>query len=260
MDATLEFVGTATTLLRLGPHTLLTDPDFRPRGKRAYLGKGLFSKRRTEPALGPDDLPPIDGVILSHLHGDHFDPVARERLGKDLPVFTTPSARRKLGSWGFREARGMRSWETASLADGLGITSVPGEHAPSYARRLLPPVMGTVVEVSDGRGTPFRLYITGDTLFRPWLRQVTDRLGPLDAMVVHLGGTRVLGLLVTMDGDQGADLVDLLMPPVTVPIHYDDYTVFRSPLGDFLRTCRSRGHGDRVRTVSRGETVSLLAD
>lgn len=38
-DATLEFVGTATSLLRLGPFTILTDPNFLHRGQRAYLGK-----------------------------------------------------------------------------------------------------------------------------------------------------------------------------------------------------------------------------
>ena len=48
-EASLEFVGTATTLLRLGPFTLLTDPNFLHRGQRAYLGKGLFIKRLTEP-------------------------------------------------------------------------------------------------------------------------------------------------------------------------------------------------------------------
>jgi hypothetical protein len=56
-EASLEFVGTATTLLRLGPFTLLTDPNFLHRGQRAYLGKGLFSKRLTEPSLQPADLP-----------------------------------------------------------------------------------------------------------------------------------------------------------------------------------------------------------
>ena len=256
MEATLEFIGTATTLLRLGPHTLLTDPDFRPQGKRAYLGKGLFSKRRTRPALQPEDLPPLDAVVLSHLHADHFDPVARDRLGKHLPVLTTPAASRKLGSWGFREAQGLQTWETTTLGDGLTVTSVPGEHAPTFARPLMPPVMGSVIEAQHATGT-FRVYVTGDTLYRPWLREVSDRLGPPDAMVIHLGGTRALGLLVTMDGDQGAALVDLIAPPVTVPVHHDDYTVFRSPLSDFLEACRARGLADRVRTVERGRTVSL---
>jgi hypothetical protein len=57
----------------------------------------------------------------------------------------------------------------------------------------------------------------------------------LDVLVVHLGGTRVAGLLVTMDGKQGADLVELFGPQSVIPVHYDDYTVFRSPLSEFTQ-------------------------
>ena len=269
MHATLEFIGTATTLLRLGPHTVLTDPNFLHRGQRAYLGKGLFSKRLTEPSLQPGRLPQVDAVVLSHLHGDHFDRVAREGLDHDLPILTTPAASDRLHDWGFGGAHGMRTWESVPVgAAGAGtgeestlsVTAVPGEHAPGPLRRVFPPVMGSVLELRDGGERPFRVYVTGDTLFRPWLRDVVERCGPLDAMVVHLGGTRALGVLVTMDGEQGAELVDLVDPPVTVPVHYDDYTVFRSPLSDFLAACRRRGLGSEIRTVRRGETVSLQPD
>jgi L-ascorbate metabolism protein UlaG (beta-lactamase superfamily) len=256
----LEFVGTATSLLRLGPFTLLTDPNFLHRGQRAYLGKGLFSKRLTEPSLQPGQLPGLDAVLLSHLHGDHFDRVARRGLDRGLPILTTPEASRRLGTWGFAGAHGMTTWETVELQEvgwRLRVTSVPGTHAPALARRLLPPVMGSVLELDHDGGPPFRVYLTGDTLFRPWLRDVTDRTGPIDAAVVHLGGTRVLGLLVTMDGEQGADLVELLSPGVTVPVHHDDYTVFRSPLSDFLDACRRRGLASEVRVVERGQRVDL---
>ncbi|MCD4534585.1 MBL fold metallo-hydrolase [Nocardioides sp. cx-169] len=256
----LEFVGTATTVLRLGPFTLLTDPNFLHRGQRAYLGKGLFSKRLTEPSLQPAQLPHLDAVLLSHLHGDHFDRIARRELDRELPILTTPEASRRLGTWGFAGAHGMSTWETVELQEvgwRLRVTSVPGTHAPAVASRILPPVMGTVLELDQGGGPPFRVYITGDTLFRPWLRDVTDRTGPIDAAVVHLGGTRVLGLLVTMDGEQGADLVELLSPAVTVPVHHDDYTVFRSPLPDFLDACRARSLPTQIRPVRRGEAVPL---
>jgi L-ascorbate metabolism protein UlaG (beta-lactamase superfamily) len=263
MRATLEFIGTATTLLRLGPYTLLTDPNFLHRGQRAYLGKGLFSKRLTEPSLQPAGLPPLDAVVLSPLHGDPFDRVARAELGRDLPILTTPAASDRLRDWGFDRARGMATWEAARIGGGevsLSITAVPGQHAPGPLRRVFPPVMGSLLELHDGPAAaqPFRVYITGDTLFRPWLGDVVRRCGPVDAMVVHLGGTRALGVLVTMDGAQGAELVDLLDPPVTVPVHHDDYTVFRSPLSDFLVACRDRGLASAVRPVRRGETVSLL--
>jgi L-ascorbate metabolism protein UlaG (beta-lactamase superfamily) len=129
----MEFIGTATTVLRLGPFTLLTDPNFLHQGDRAYLGKGLFSQRRTEPSGQPGDLPPFDAVVLSHLHGDHFDRIARRELDRGLPVFTTPSAARKLTRWGFGEAVGMGTWTEQLLESGtarLRAVSAPGEHAP----------------------------------------------------------------------------------------------------------------------------------
>src|SRR5918912_3805634 len=92
----ITFIGNATTLLRLGSFTVLTDPNFLHRGQRAYLGYGLSSVRRTEPALDVSDLPPLDAVVLSHLHGDHWDRVAARELDSDLPVFTTPQAARTL--------------------------------------------------------------------------------------------------------------------------------------------------------------------
>ena len=260
METTLQFIGTATSLLRLGPFTLLTDPDFRPSGRRAYLGNGLFSKRRTDPALQPEQLPRLDAVVLSHLHADHFDRVARDRLPRDLPVLTTGAASRTLHRWGFTQAQPLPTWRSSTLTDGdarLTITSVPGVHAPGPARLLLPPVMGSVLELTDGSAEPFRVYVTGDTLRRPWLAEITDRVGPIDAMVIHLGGTRAFGMLVTMDGGQGADLVSLIGPDVTVPVHYDDYTVFRSPLSDFTGAVADRQLRTSVRTVGRGETISL---
>ncbi|MGZ4474362.1 MAG: MBL fold metallo-hydrolase [Nocardioides sp.] len=259
-DATLEFIGTATALLRLGPFTLLTDPNFLHRGQRAYLGKGLFSKRLTDPSLQPSDLPDLDAIVLSHLHGDHFDRVARRELDRSLPILTTPAASDRLRDWGFTEAAPMRPWDTQTLTSSgarLTITSVPGEHTPRFAKGLLPPVMGSVLEVEGAGVAPLRIYITGDTLYRPWLREVVDRCGPIDAMVIHLGGTRALGILVTMDAGQGGDLVELIRPALTVPVHYDDYTVFRSPLADFESAWRRRGLPGTLRTVARGESVSL---
>jgi len=263
-DADLTFVGTATTVLRLGAFTVLTDPNFLHRGQRAYIGHGLWTRRRTEPALQPDRLPALDVVFVSHLHGDHFDRIARRGLDPTVPLVTTGQAARHLRRR-FEATVPLDPWQDTELRrDGqrLRITAVPGVHGPALVDKLLmPPVIGAVLELDGPSTPPLRVYVTGDTLFRPEAaRGVAERFGGLDAIVVHLGGTRLLGMLLTMDAGQGADLVDLLRPPVTVPVHYDDYPVFRSPLADFLTQARRRGLPTEVRTVRRGETVALRPD
>jgi L-ascorbate metabolism protein UlaG (beta-lactamase superfamily) len=258
----LTFIGNATVLLRLGPFTLLTDPNFLHAGQRAHLGYGLTSKRLKDPAIEITDLPPLDAVVLSHLHGDHWDREARRGLDRALPVVTTPHAARRLqGLAGFRRAVGLETWESFTQAkDGhlLRVHSLPGRHAPGVVGRLLPPVMGSLLELSENGEVQQRVYLTGDTLMYDGVREVARRFPDVDLAVVHLGGTTLPGgLVVTMDGAQGADLLETVRPRRAVPVHVDDYTVFRSPLSAFTDEVARRGMGDRVRVVERGETVTF---
>ncbi len=102
---------------------------------------------------------------------------------------------------------------------------------------------------------------TGDTLLIDELRQVPVRHPDLDLGVWHLGGTRIpgvlgLGVLVTMDAREGADLLEIVRPRTTVPVHYDDYGVFTSPLSDFLAEVERRLLPG-VRPLARGATLPL---
>jgi L-ascorbate metabolism protein UlaG (beta-lactamase superfamily) len=256
---TLTFVGTATTVLRLGAFTLLTDPNFLHEGQRAYLGKGLWSRRLTEPALQPADLPELDAVLLSHLHGDHFDRVARRDLARSQPVVTTKAAARRLDDWGF-ETRGLDTWEIETLTrdgESLSIEALPAVHARGVMGALLPPVMGSLLEHRVAGEVRRRVYVSGDTLTGDHLDEIARRHPDIDVAVVHLGGTRVLLHTVTMDDEQGVDFLRRIRPGRAVPVHYDDYGVFRSPLSAFEERCRREGLAGLVRTVRRGETVEL---
>ncbi|WNV87520.1 MBL fold metallo-hydrolase [Umezawaea sp. Da 62-37] len=260
-DDSLFFVGTATTLLRFGPFTILTDPNFLHRGQWTHIGQGLVSRRRTDPAIDVDQLPPLDAVVLSHLHGDHFDRVASRALDRDLPIVTTAHAARRLGRRGFRETVALGTWSEFSLAkDGaeLKVTAVPGRHALGALARVLPPVMGSVIEYRSSPNSPWlRVYLSGDTLVHENLREIAVRYPSLDVAVVHLGGTKVLGVLLTMDGRQGVDLVRMLEPRHTVPVHYDDYGRFKSPLSDFEAEVDRIRPPTKVDYVRRGDTFTF---
>ena len=268
MDIPVTFIGNATTLITAGGLTILTDPNFLHRGQHAYLGYGLVSKRLKEPALNIDELPPIDAVVLSHMHGDHWDRVSQQGLDHGLPIVTTPHAAKRLHHRGFAHALGLSTWQRHTITkDGttLDITSLPGRHAPGWSQRLLPPVMGTMLEFASAeRSVRRRLYVSGDTLLVEELDEIPTRFDAIDAGVLHLGGTRLpaggrlpFGLTVTMDGRQGAELVALLALPKVVPVHFDDYGVFASPLSDFIGEMRRRGMEDRIIEPQRGASVTV---
>jgi L-ascorbate metabolism protein UlaG (beta-lactamase superfamily) len=257
----LTFIGTATTLLRLGTFTLLTDPNFLHSGQRAYLGKGLWSRRLTEPALAISQLPLLDAVVLSHLHGDHFDRVAKAELTRDAPVVTTREAARRLDRWRF-ETRPLDTWESTTLRAGdeeLRLTAVPAVHARGVMGALLPPVMGTVLELSRDGTLVRRVYLSGDTLTGAHIDQVAQRYPRIDTAVVHLGGTRVLLHTVTMDDKQGVDFLSRSRPRQVVPVHHSDYGVFRSPLSAFLSRAHDAGWGEALSLAEPGATVPLVS-
>ncbi len=260
-DGSILFVGTATVLVRLGPFTLLTDPNFLPAGQHAHLGYGMSSPRLTDPALDVQQLPPLDACVLSHFHGDHWDEVATAQLPRSLPVLTTHHAARRLRRRGFGRARGLGTWDEVTLrrgGDWLRITAVPARHGPGLLQAALPPVIGTVWEVGDHEGPArFRLYVSGDTLVHPRLREIPLRFPRLDVGIFHLGGTRILGFLVTLDAGQGVEAVRIVAPELAIPVHYDDYPVFRSPLEDFSRAVKQAGLEDRVLFLARGERQAL---
>ncbi|TMR92251.1 MBL fold metallo-hydrolase [Nonomuraea basaltis] len=262
MRGSLQFIGNATTLIQYNGFTLLTDPNFLHRGQRAYLGYGLSSRRLTDPAMEIEDLPPLDAVVLSHLHGDHWDRVTRRGLDRDTPIITTTTAARRLHRRGFRGSVGLEELQQHELRGAGGsvtITALPARHAPGPVEVLLPPVIGTMLEFCNREErVELRLHISGDTVLDRHLDAIPRRFPEIDLAIVHLGGTRLLGsLLVTMDGEQGAAWVDLINPRTVVPVHYDDYTVFSSPLDDFRHHIEQAGLSDRVVCLERGETCEL---
>lgn len=80
-----------------------------------------------------------------------------------------------------------------------------------------------------------------------------------DTNFLHQGDHAPLGVTVTMDADQGVRALQLIRPRTAIPIHYDDYTVFKSPLAD-LRAAVERAKLDtEVHDLERGETFSFEA-
>jgi L-ascorbate metabolism protein UlaG (beta-lactamase superfamily) len=183
------------------------------------------------------------------------------KLNKATPIISTRHATRYLRKVGFTHTHPLETWESIDVMKGgasLRLTAMPGTHGPGLFGAVLPPVMGSMLDFGSEAGEyRLRMYISGDTLIHNRLREIPRRFPDVDLALLHLGGTKVLGILVTMDAEQGLEAMKIVNARTTLPIHYNDYEAFRSPLEDFERAVREANLEDRVRYLAHGDTYEF---
>ena len=272
------FIGNATVLIKYAGFTILTDPTFIHMHEKVPLGYGLDTTRLTNPAMEVNQLPPLDLVLLSHFHGDHFDQVAIHELDKSLPIVTNSHAVDELSIRGFTNTKKLDTWENITFTKKdnednsdveLQITAMPGRHGPFPVSMFLPKVMGTILDFKrkDDRNESknkshngsqlFRIYITGDTMVFDDIKEIPKRYPNVDLALLHLGGTTIMGIMLTMDAKEGLEMFNIINPKKAIPIHYNDYDVFKSPIEDFQAKIKEAGIEDNVFYLNHGETYTF---
>jgi L-ascorbate metabolism protein UlaG (beta-lactamase superfamily) len=223
----LTHIGGPTVLIEVGGWRLLTDPTFDPPGKSYSFGWGTGSRKVAGPAVPAAELGRIDAVLLTHdHHDDNLDPAGRALLPSAGAVVTTAPGAKRLGAG----ARGLEPWEATRL-DGDGrpsieVTATPCRHGPPLSRPLAGAVIGFALRW-DGQEDGV-LWISGDTVLYPGVREVADRLR-VDTALLHLGGVqfRITGpLRYTMTARDAVELCTQVRPRTAIPVHYEGWAHF----------------------------------
>jgi L-ascorbate metabolism protein UlaG (beta-lactamase superfamily) len=259
-DVRLTHIGGPTLLIEFGGWRLLTDPTFDPAGGKYSFGWGTGSRKLEDPSVTPDELGPVDAVLLSHdHHDDNLDAAGREMLPSVGAVITTASGAKRLGGG----AVGLEAWETTRLEvpskPAIEVTATPCRHGPPLSR----PIVGDVIGFSltwEGQENG-ALWISGDTVLYDGLRQVADRL-EVGTAVVHLGGVRfpVTGpLRYTMTAGEAIELCEQIGPETIVPLHYEGWKHFREGRDAIERELGSASAEvrDAVRWLPIGEPATV---
>lgn len=174
------WVGHATVLLRMGRSTLLTDPNLND--------QVVLVPRITRASLRPWQLPPIDAVVLSHPHLDHFDAPTLRRLGPRPAIFF-PAGLEEYADEILQPDKGpVERWHSV-LRAGLKITAVPARHQGGrYGLDFLwnHGFGGWVVE-----GGGHTIYFAGDTGYDPKLfKEIGDRFPNIDLAFIPIAPVR----------------------------------------------------------------------
>jgi L-ascorbate metabolism protein UlaG (beta-lactamase superfamily) len=188
------------------------------------FGKNFGIRRITEPAVRPEDLPPIDLVLLSHAHYDHWDLASLKKFAPPAQAIIPPVTLDLLPRSHFGEATEL-AWGQTIQVKGLTITAVPAMHWGQRGRDPAP--RGYNGYLVDGGGT--RIYFAGDSAFSTgpgapqWRHNVGDQ--DVDLCLLPIGDSYYHGN--HMSPEEAWHLFQLLGGKQLMPIHWR--TFIQSP-------------------------------
>ncbi len=115
----------ATQRVSYGGLSWLWDPYLAPRFSRPSFAGASPNPLVELPCPPQEAVAGIDAVIMSHLHSDHFDPLACSLLTKGVPFFCQPWDREEIRGGGFTDVRPV---EDSARQGEVTINRVPAVH------------------------------------------------------------------------------------------------------------------------------------
>jgi L-ascorbate metabolism protein UlaG (beta-lactamase superfamily) len=251
----VTWVNHATLLLQVENVNILTDPIWSERcSPLSFLGP----RRHRAPGIRFRDLPPIDVVLVSHNHYDHFDVATLHRLRwRFAPLMVTP-----LGNGLLMGREGIGSpaieldwWQSVRVAEHVEITCVPSQHfcARALSDRNRALWGGFVISTRSGNA-----YFAGDTGWGSHFGQIAERFGSIRLAMLPIGAylPRWFMKPAHIEPAEAVEAHKVLGASVSVPMHYGTFRLGddgeRQPLDDLRRAIDASGsssfeiirHGD----------------
>jgi len=174
----------ATFILMLGQHVLYVDP-----AKVDFTGQ-----------------PAPTGILITHAHGDHFDPDNLLRIAGNAPLVVTEEVMGKLPEALKAHASVLHNGDSGSL-DGIAVTAVPAYNSSPDKAKFHPKGVGNgyVLDLGDRR-----VYVAGDTEDIPEMAALTG----IDIAFLPMNQP------YTMTPEQAAAAIEAFRPKIVYPYHY----------------------------------------
>jgi len=249
MQLKVTFLGHSTVLVELDGERLLTDPILRSRV--------LHLRRRGEPVTA-GQLGSLTGVLISHMHPDHFDPGSLRLLDRETPLIVPSGASGAARAAGFDRVSELAAGQGMRLGS-LELSATPARHdGRRYPFGPPRPAIGFKIEGTQS------VYFAGDTdLFG-----AMSELAPLDLALLPIWGWGARLGSGHLDPHSAAEALDLLRPRIAIPIHWGTLhpigmrrrvrtRMLHDPPHDFARAAAEQAPAVEVRVLAPGESAEL---
>lgn len=217
----VTWIGHSTLLLEIDGRRFLTDPVFSDRASPSTL---LGSRRFQPPALALADLPPLDGVILSHDHYDHLDMASIRALNRQGVTFYAPlGVGAHLERWGVPPERIVEHdwWEKSVLGE-LTLIATPAHH---FSGRRLIDYNRTLWCSWVIAGPTHRVFFSGDSGLSSIFTKIGRQHGPFDLAFMDIGAANPSWADVHFGPQAAATAFEMLGAKRLFPIHWATFTL-----------------------------------
>lgn len=219
------WLGHSTVLLKIDGFTILTDPVLGDRCGLSFGRATIGLKRLVAPALArPADLPPIDLILLSHAHLDHFDKPTLRLF--ENPATSVVTAHRTSDLLRTRRYRGVDelAWGRDVRLGPALVRAFPVKHWGARMHRdSYRGYNGYVVEVGNRR-----VVFGGDTAYTSSFRSLRAQ-GPVDLAIVPIGAYDPW-IHVHCNPEQAMEMGNDCGAEFLLPVHHRTFRLSREPL------------------------------
>ena len=244
----LTWIGHASFLIQFTDLNVLVDPNF---------ANWLFLlKRIKRSGLRIQDLPPIDLVLLTHAHFDHFHKPTLRRLPHPK-IGVMPWGVGDLAlNLGFARVIELEWWESFSQRD-WRVTLTPGKHWGARTLHDQHRGYGGFVLEHQGR----KIYHAGDSAYFEGFKEIGERLAP-DVALLPIGAYHPESFRhVHMGPDEAVAAFKDLRARWLVPMHYGTFKLSFEDMDEPPRWLKElavkEGIPNQVRFLDEGVPVVL---
>lgn len=257
---------TSDTLIRLGHSSLfmqingqkwLIDPVF---SERASPFSFIGPKRFHQPPITLEDLPQIDGVIISHDHYDHLDEASIKFLAQNTKHFVVPlGVDKHLKKWHVpsQAIHALDWWQSVQLDD-LTLTATPTQH---FSGRGLFDKNETLWASYVIKSPDSTLFFSGDSGYFDGFKAIGERYGPFDITMIETGAYDKDWANIHMTPEQSLQAHIDLKGNKMMPIHNGTFDLafhaWYEPLNRISQLAK-QAHIS-ILTPMMGQAVSLTA-
>jgi len=227
-DLTIALIGHASVLIDFAGTFVLTDPTLYDRIGLSIGPLTIGPKRIVAAALGPDAIPKLDAVVVTHAHMDSLDRPSLARLTA-TPLVVVPEATRDLvDDLGYANVAEL-AWGKQAAAGPVTIEAVPVRH---WGRRW--PWEGW----RGYNGYLFRrgdisVLFASDTAYGPELGAFA-RERKVDVMILGIGAYDPW-IWNHESPEEAWKTFEESGARYLIPVHWDTYRLGKEPVGDAMR-------------------------